>query len=48
MMLSMFQARPQRADAVVNMTSAKMKVCFVPKRSPAHPLTGMNAASASR
>jgi hypothetical protein len=45
---SMFQARPQSRDADVNRKSAIMKMRFVPNRSPAQPLTGMNTARLSR
>ena len=32
----------------MNMKRAIMKMRFVPKRSPVHPLTGMNTARLSR
>ena len=46
--LSMFQAIAQSSEPPVKKASARMKMRFVPKRSPAQPLTGMATATASR
>jgi len=44
----MLQANAHNSEAPLNTVSANMKTRFVPKRSPAHPLTGMNTARLSR
>ena len=46
--LSMFHANAQSADPTVKNPSASTKMSFVPKRSPAQPLTGIATATASR
>ena len=46
--LSMFQAKAHSADPPVKNASARTKMSFVPKRSPAQPLTGIATATASR
>ena len=46
--LSMFQATAQSADPIVKKASASTNTSFVPKRSPAQPLTGIPTATASR
>ena len=45
---SMLQARPHRAEAVVNMTRARMKMRLVPNRSPSQPDAGIHSARLSR
>ena len=46
--LSMFHAAAQSADPAVKNASARRKTRFVPKRSPAQPLTGIATATATR
>ena len=46
--LSMFHAAAHSADPAVNSPSASRNRRFVPKRSPAQPLTGMATATLSR
>lgn len=45
---SRLQASPQASEALVKMTSAVMKIFFVPKRSPNQPEIGMTTARLSK
>ena len=42
------QARPHRLEPMMNRVSESMNTRLAPKRSTAHPVTGMTTASASR
>ena len=42
------QARPHRLEPMMKRLSEVIQINFAPKRSTAHPVTGMTMASASR